>query len=382
MTLTPQPVAPNFLRDREAFIVMFGAPSTASPSFSGGQVMTSIEAFGAYVQKVRIELDARLAEWTQNAVNHASPLGAPAREIVVAAGDLTRRGGKRVRSALLRIAFEGCGGSAAGSPTLMAEVAFELLQTYLLIHDDWMDGDEVRRGGPSVHVMLRSSFPGTSDAAGVLAGDYVCAAAQHALLEVAAPAQRLVDASRAFAQIHRDVVLGQALDIAALSDVPIERIHALKTATYTVTGPLEIGAILAGASRETRDHFVRFGLPLGIAFQLRDDLLSMFGAPEKTGKPQFTDIRQGKRTSLIAEVSSDAEACALLPNVFGVPNATEEAVVGLVARVEASGARARVEARLRELLAESRRELTSLSISPTSKELLEGAIVALGERAS
>lgn len=383
MTLTRPPLAPTFPGDREAPTVMFAKPPTASSIANGGPPVISAEAeFVDYVRNVRGQLDVRLAEWARDALGHASPLGSPAHEVVASVGDLTMRGGKRMRSALLRIAFEGCGGSTAGNPTLMAEVAFELLQTYLLIHDDWMDADEVRRGGPSVHVMLRRAFQSSADAAGVLAGDYACAAAQSALLESTISPELLLEAAKAFALIQRDVVLGQTLDIASSIDVSIERIHTLKTATYTVTGPLEIGAILAGASRDVREHLSRFGLPLGIAFQLRDDLLSMFGDPEKTGKPRFTDIRQGKRTALISEVSSDTHASSLLPRVLGVNDAPDDLVEQFVHRIEASGARERVERRLTELLGEARRELSSLSMKTHTKRLLDGAISALGERSS
>ncbi len=339
-------------------------------------------AFADHVMKVRAELDSRLALSVADAVRGAETLGPAAHAMVEAAGALTMRGGKRVRSALVRAAFEGCGGPTSGSPTLMAEVAFEWLQTYLLIHDDWMDADEVRRGGPSVHVMLRDRFGEAADAGGILAGDYACAQAQAALLEVPLSASRIVEAARAFAKIQLDVVMGQTLDLVPTASVPVERVHTLKTATYTVTGPLEIGAILAGASREVREGLARFGTPLGIAFQLRDDLLSLFGDPKTTGKPLWSDIRQGKHTALIAEVADDPEAQRLLPEVLGVRLASDERIATLVSRIEITGARARVEARVAELLRTAREELAHVDVLPEGKTILWGAIVALGERAS
>src|SRR5262249_23537715 len=156
--------------------------------------------------------------------------------------------------------------------------ALEILHAYLLVHDDWMDQDEVRRGGPSVHVMLRRAVSDDrlGDAAAILAGDFGSAMAQRLLLQVEAPAAHLAEAAKVFARIQEDVVLGQTLDLLDPS-CDVETKHDLKTGSYTVRGPLALGAALAGASDERRAALERFGAPLGVAFQLRDDLLGVFG---------------------------------------------------------------------------------------------------------
>jgi geranylgeranyl diphosphate synthase type I len=247
-----------------------------------------------------------------------------------------------------------------------------------------MDDDDLRRGGPSVHAMLREKFGSMrqGDAGGVLAGDYAAALAHEALLEVDVAPERLLVASRELARTERDVTWGQLLDLRAAAQSPaaVESVHALKTASYTVRGPLVIGAALAGAPTERRELLARFAAPLGVAFQLRDDLLGTFGDPAATGKSRGGDLRQGKRTSLVAEAEADADARRLLPRVLGVEDASDEEVDALLARIVASGARARVEARLEALARQASAALVEIDMAPSARDVLRGAVTALTQR--
>jgi geranylgeranyl diphosphate synthase type I len=313
-------------------------------------------AFAAFASRVKGEVEERLAREVARTVARAEGLSPRARDVVAALGDLATRGGKRVRAVLL-------------------------LHAYLLVHDDWMDEDEVRRGGPSVHVMLRSAIGDNrlGDAAAILAGDFGSAVAQRLLLEVDLPAVQLAEAARVFARIQEDVVLGQTLDLLDAS-CDVETKHDLKTGSYTVRGPLALGAALAGASEERRQALERFGAPLGVAFQLKDDLLGVFGAPRETGKPLYSDLRQGKRTALIAALSGDREAALLMPRVFGVPDASDDEARALANRLVTSGARAKVEARIEACLVEAEAALGGAPFEDASRLVLEGAIRAIGRR--
>jgi geranylgeranyl diphosphate synthase type I len=161
-------------------------------------------------------------------------------------------------------------------------------------------------------------------------------------------------------------------------------IHALKTASYTVTGPLALGAHLAGAPSARVAQLARYGRPLGIAFQLRDDLLGTFGDASATGKPVGNDIRQGKRTAMVVEMRGDAASEALLARVLGRNDASDRDVAEVVRAMETSGAKARVEARVAELLAEARAALAAMDLADDSrgKQWLAGAVRALGERSA
>jgi geranylgeranyl diphosphate synthase type I len=348
------------------------------------------------LDRVRKHVDGSLGVWLKPRVASASAVSAEVGAAAEAVESLALRGGKRMRAALVGAAYAACGGVAPGgsgaapawSAVDRAMIAIELLQVYLLIHDDWMDDDDMRRGGPAVHVSLRERLGSKrlGDAAAVLAGDLACGYAQEALLETPLAADRVLGAARAFARIQEEVVTGQLAEMSGNgSRAPsVEVIHALKTASYTVTGPLALGAHLAGASDARVAQLARYGRPLGIAFQLRDDLLGTFGDSHATGKPVGNDIRQGKRTALVVEMRGDAAAEALLARALGRADASEKEVEEVVRAMETSGAKARVEARVMELLAETRAALESMELPEGSdgKRWLAGAVRALGERSA
>ncbi|MDB4945307.1 MAG: Octaprenyl diphosphate synthase [Labilithrix sp.] len=356
--------------------------------------------FTSLLAAVRTHVDAQLRDWLRPRVAAARDISDEVGAAASAVERLALRGGKRMRAALIVAGYAAASSGAAGvdfeaalRATGSASVAMELLQVYLLVHDDWMDDDDVRRGGPSVHVELRERLGGRrlGDSAAVLAGDLANAYAQAALLESPVPEARVLAAARSFARIQEEVVSGQLAEISPMIAKPggrlppsVELIHSLKTASYTVTGPLALGARLAGASDAKAAQLGQYGRPLGIAFQLRDDVLGVFGDESATGKPVGNDLRQGKRTTLVTEAEKDPGAAALLASVLGRPDATDAEVASAAAAIEKVGARARVEARVAELLAESRAALASLELPEGSvaQVWLAGAVKALGERAS
>jgi geranylgeranyl diphosphate synthase type I len=339
-------------------------------------------------------VDEGLSRWLTPRVAAATKISAEVGMAAEALAQLALRGGKRMRAALVAVGYQAIAGRERSEASWLvcepAMMAVELLQTYLLIHDDWMDDDDVRRGGPAVHVLLRERLGSRTlgDAAAVLAGDLASGYAQEALLESEVAPERLLRASRAFARIQVEVVTGQLAEMSAASrsgaQPSVETIHALKTASYTVTGPLLLGAALAGADDAQSAQLERFGRPLGIAFQLRDDLLGVFGDPSATGKPVWNDIRQGKRTALVAELRGHAQAEALLARVHGVASAANEDLEAVVRAMEETGARGRVEARVRELCDEALRTLDAMKegTSEIGRGWLAGAVSALGERSS
>jgi geranylgeranyl diphosphate synthase type I len=212
-----------------------------------------------------------------------------------------------------------------------------------------------------------------------LAGDYAAAIALEALLSVPCEGGRIARAAREFARAAREVVVGQLLDIHGAPAASIERTHLLKTASYTVQAPLAIGARLAGADDAACRDLEAFAGPLGVAFQLRDDLLGTFGDPSSTGKPARSDLRRGKHTALVAEVADDPRAAALF-HAIGLPGATDEDVEALAAYLVSSGARARVEARIEVLLDRATRTLDTPSIPEAVRRPLLGAVLTLGHR--
>ncbi len=181
--------------------------------------------------------------------------------------------------------------------------------------------------------------------------------------------------------MHEDVVVGQQIDMLGRAE-DVEAMHALKTGSYTVRGPLSLGATLAGAPAEAGAALERFAAPLGIAFQLRDDLLGTFGATAETGKPVGNDLRAGKRTAVLAEAMDggarlDPGQRAAVDRVFGRAAATDAEVVAAAAALEACGARAAVTARLAQLCSEAEAIARDLPLAAPAPALLAGAAAAL-----
>jgi geranylgeranyl diphosphate synthase type I len=182
--------------------------------------------------------------------------------------------------------------------------------------------------------------------------------------------------------MHEGAVLGQGLDVVGTAYDP-EVAYALKTGSYTVRGPLRLGALLGGADARTLRALDRFSAPVGIAFQLADDLLSAFGSSAVTGKALGNDLRAGKRTSLLLTGLRRARGGELraLKSVVGKLKASDAEVARALGVLESSGARAAVERRIEELL---KTGLAALSpgVSRSGRELLEGAALALTSRRS
>jgi geranylgeranyl diphosphate synthase type I len=342
----------------------------------------------AFVSEVRAAVDARLEQHLSAALARAAEAGGHAHAMAEAYAALVRRGGKRLRPALTIAAHQACGGTASKRAQLDAGCAWELLQAYFLVHDDWMDGDETRRGGPSVHVSLAKRLGDATLGAsfGVLAGDLGAALAHQVLAAMDAPAAVTRDALAAFARVHEQVILGQALDLTrgAHDAELVERMHALKTGSYTVQGPLLLGAILARAPAEARVALDRAARPLGVAFQLRDDVLGTFGDPAETGKPAASDVRTGKRTALVAEARrlaapSDAER---LDALLSAPPLDDDQAAWVLGLVESSGARHAVETRIEVLLVEAETALRSPALSAEGASLLAGLGALLARRRS
>ena len=350
---------------------------------SPARIVETVET-AAFLAASRAAVDARLEVRLASTLAAAEAAGPAARAVADEVAALVRRGGKRLRPALVAASYLAVTGDlAAATDAAVVEVgcALELLQAYFLIHDDWMDGDVVRRGGPTAHVTLARAHgdPHLGAALAVLAGDLASAEAHRAVAEVEAPPAIVRDVAARFAHMHAEVVLGQALDLtlAADDDAAVERMHDLKTGSYTVRGPIALGAALAGARSEVRAALDAWARPLGVAFQLRDDLLGAFGTTAQTGKPVGSDLRAKKRTALLIAArklarGDDARALAmLLEGIIG-----DAEVARALEILERCGARAHVEATIDRHLVDVEAALAGEGLSEAGRALLS----ALGHK--
>jgi geranylgeranyl diphosphate synthase, type I len=224
-------------------------------------------------------------------------------------------GGKRLRPAFVHWGFAGAAGPARDDTTVVdAGAAFEMLHTFALIHDDVVDGSDIRRGLPALHVRFQADHVDGGhrgeparfgEGVAVLVGDLAHVYADVLTGDFPSPARRVWD------ELRIELNIGQYLDVlgTARGDTDPDqagRIARYKSAKYTIERPLHLGAALAGRLDELAGCYSAFGVPLGEAFQLRDDLLGVFGDCSVTGKPVGDDLREGKPTLLLASAVARA----------------------------------------------------------------------------
>ncbi len=310
----------------------------------------------------------RVERFADDRRREADGLGAEAVAFVAsAAAALT--GGKRLRARFCLTGWQAVAESA-GVPAAPAEAAIaaaaalEIFHAAALVHDDLIDNSDLRRGRPSAHRAWETShrdagWAGDAGAFGrsaaVLLGDLLVAWSDDLLEEGLRGAAHADAARTAYAVMRRDVTIGQFLDVAeeaAHVTAPdgehaarALRVASLKSARYSVEQPLLIGAAIAGADAAQRDALSRFGHPIGLAFQLRDDVLGVFGDSAVTGKPSGDDLREGKRTLLVAYAREgmDAATRARFDAELGDPGLDDGAVARLQMAIVDTGALARVE---------------------------------------
>ncbi|SEE16210.1 geranylgeranyl diphosphate synthase, type I [Arthrobacter alpinus] len=285
-------------------------------------------------------------------------------------------GGKRMRALLCYWGWRGAGGAADAEAVVQAGAALELFQAAALIHDDIIDRSDTRRGGPSVHRQFSTLHSQSSwaldderfgHAAAILTGDLCLSLSEEMFSRVGSgSAGSLSPAAAARARavfnvMRTEVMAGQYLDILEEVSGPskphgtaVARASAIiryKSAKYSSEHPLVLGGALAGADENLLAGYSAFALPLGEAFQLRDDVLGVFGDPATTGKPAGDDLREGKRTVLVGltiDAANEADATFVDANL-GRQDLSDEEIARLCAIMVDSGALARTEAMISEL---------------------------------
>ncbi|WP_051704628.1 polyprenyl synthetase family protein [Glycomyces sp. NRRL B-16210] len=311
--------------------------------------------------------------------------------------DFVLGGGKRLRPAFAYWGARGAG--LADSAALVACVSsLELLQASALMHDDLIDGSDTRRGAPSIHRRFaslheREGWSGRAEdfgtAAAILLGDLCLAWSDELLCSAGMPVEAVAAARRDFDLMRTEVSAGQYLDVLSevrrdVSEATAAKVARYKSAKYTIERPLLVGAALAGAGERVRSHYSAIGLPLGEAFQLRDDVLGVFGDPAQTGKPAGDDLREGKHTFLIARAWAGADAAqrSALDANLGDPDLDVAGVERLRAVLLDTGALADTERRIESLAAEAEAALESSrpDVEPAALEVFAGLLVKAVKR--
>jgi geranylgeranyl diphosphate synthase type I len=340
------------------------------------------ELAGAVTDQLRDYLAGRRAD--------AAYIGTDYDGLIAALEEFVLRGGKRLRPAF---AYWGYRAVTAGpddpvdDEVLRLFAALELLHACALVHDDVIDGSATRRGMPTAHVHFAElhrgrGWRGSSDqfglSAAILLGDLSLVWADDIVAAADLPPAARRRVQRVWSDIRTEVLGGQYLDIVAESSgshsiATAMNVNTYKTASYTVSRPLQFGAAAAADRPEIQSEFHGIGTDLGIAFQLRDDVLGVFGDPAVTGKPSGDDLRSGKRTVLLAEAveraeRSDPAAAELLRSAIGT-DLTDGEVREVCGVIESVGALAAVEDRIGIL---TRRSLEALERAPLNAPAKSG----------
>jgi geranylgeranyl diphosphate synthase, type I len=314
----------------------------------------------------------------------------PALEAPVAAlSRLVLSGGKRLRAAFCYWSFVGAGGDPDADEVLDAGAAFEFLQAFALIHDDVMDGSPTRRGVPAIHTEFAelhrvSSWRGEArrfgEGVAILAGDVAHVYADRLMSGV--PAQAL----EVWHELRIELNVGQYLDIegtarAATDLDTARRISRYKSGKYTIERPLHLGAALCQRLDALEPALGAYGVPLGEAFQLRDDLLGVYGEEARTGKPVGDDLREGKPTPLLAIATERATESQLevLARV-GSDELTPADVAAIQTVIDDTGARTHSEHHIASLTAEAAAAIADAPIEPQAIEALQALAHYVGTR--
>lgn len=337
--------------------------------------------FKDYLQSASAEIEQEInrffSQWGENVSNISLNLVPLYQEFVESC-----QGGKRIRGSLVKLGY-GLAAKKDNPEILKPAIAYEIFQTAILAHDDIIDLSDLRRGKPTLWKSLGGNHYGISQT--ICLGDIGFFLAQKLIAESSFPEDRKNQAIRSFINTVLDTALGEVLDVelpyqsshmecGKIAEKDILTIFTLKTAKYTIVGPMQLGAVLGGASQKLLDDIGLFGQDLGIAFQIQDDILGIFGEEEVVGKSITSDIKEGKITLLylIAYQNGTKDQKEILKKYYGK---------GKIGRVELdkirqvfmdTGALFSSQQKAGKLVKKSKEVILKMDISEDQKGLLSG----------
>ncbi len=330
------------------------------------------------------QIDEALLNFAKAKVQDLGKLGEDVVGLINQAEDFAR-GGKHIRPAFCQAGWLAAGGEQNDDRLIKAAAGLEWLQASALVHDDLMDGSDTRRGKPAAHKYFANlhkanKWQDDPEAFGlsgaVLLGDLLLMWCDEMFHTSGFPAETLLVAAKYLDLAKTEVTIGQYLDVVGqfkgADDMNAAmQVLRFKSAKYTIERPLHIGAALAGCDENLINTLSDVGLPLGEAFQLRDDILGVFGDPELTGKPAGDDLTSGKRTVLLAlasQMSNDYQKQAI-DRVVGNPTATASEIDSVREVFIDSGAVAKTEAMIDSLVEQATQALNQLDSATARVEL-------------
>ncbi|MFP7364449.1 polyprenyl synthetase family protein [Corynebacterium callunae] len=364
--------------------------------------MSTFDAHDLDLNRIPAVVHDRLSGFLDSKDEDIAAIGTPVSDAVSYLRSFVLNGGKRIRPLYAWAGFVAAGGLEHSSEkieaVLDAAASLEFIQACALIHDDIIDSSDTRRGAPTVHRAVEAyhrehSLEGSAahfgESVSILAGDMALVWAEDMLQDSGLSAAALQRSRPAWRGMRTEVIGGQLLDIylEAHANESVElanSVNRFKTAAYTIERPLHLGASIAGASPELIGALRNYGHDIGIAFQLRDDLLGVFGDPAITGKPAGDDLREGKRTVLLAKAleradrNSPAAAAAIRA---GIGKVTQPADIAELAQlIRETGAEAEIEEMIANLTTSGLEHLETVTMPAEVKTLLRDLAIRSTER--
>jgi geranylgeranyl pyrophosphate synthase len=343
---------------------------------------------------VRLQVHEYLKRFYERQITRAESLSTDYAKLWKTMLQLHMGGGKRLRPYMMLLSYQSFSGKQY-QPMMPVAAALELIHTFVLIHDDIIDRDYIRHGQPNVAGHYRQGYldartePAQAShlaaSAALLAGDLLISGAQQMILESSLPDDQKIQAATFLGDIIFVVAGGELLDTELVlhsfeTADPLTVAH-LKTSHYSFIAPLELGAMLAGSSKSIRKNLHEFGGVLGIAFQLTDDLLDIFGDSAATGKPLASDVREGKRTYLLCEAYARASAVQRkeLDAFLGEP-LNQKQLARLRTILQTTGAVAAAEATIAIHRTQAEKALHSLTLPEQAHKQFEALITLAIDR--
>jgi len=295
--------------------------------------MNAIELLKNYKKK----LEPFLKRYFKRKISQAGEIDPLAKQAVKMIADFTLASGKRIRPALVYYGYLAAGGKD-GKEIVEASMAIELLHSFLLMHDDIIDRDAKRHNIATIHEQYRkigASMAPRKDSVhfgnsmAIITGDMTAAMANEIIFNADFPPEIIIQALDKLQNIVYTTIPGEMLDVVLenrgrATEKEILEMFEGKTSRYTFEGPLHLGSILAGGDEKMLAHFTRYALPLGKAFQIRDDILGVFGKEDKIGKPVGSDVVEGKQTLLLVKAleKGNQRQRDILKNLLGKKDLT------------------------------------------------------------
>lgn len=308
---------------------------------------------------------------------------------------ITLAGGKRLRPALMYYGYLGVRGKEK-SKIVRTAVGIELIHTFLLIHDDIIDKDNKRHNEDTIHfryqklgknIFSQDNSEHFGNSMGIIMGDMVSALGNQIIFNSEFSPELIIRALSKLQSVVSMTVIGEAQDVymgyrGEASEKEILEMYKNKTAKYTIESPLHLGAILGGADDKVLKNLTRLSIPIGVAFQIQDDILGVFGSERKIGKSVGSDIQEGKQTILVSKAleNSNRNQKKALNNLLGKNDLTFRDIKRFREIIKETGSLNYAQSMARKLIHQGKREINKAKIAKESKDFLLGMADYTAER--